>query len=145
LATLSPQNGSSCSNPGAACDKAKGLILPPQDVLNKFCQAQEDAFNNSGKTGIDPASLPVCEFQQLTQKNAGTTNAKFDGNGSCQGSVAAGGSAGWCYVTGTAAKGCPQAITFTAGAPANVNLQCIEEAVAVVGDAAVATKVATCP
>jgi hypothetical protein len=145
LATLPPNGSGTCSNPGAACDPAKGLTLPPQDVLNKFCAAQEDAFNSAGKIGVDPATQPVCEFQQLTQQNAGATNAKFDQTGTCQASVALGGSAGWCYVTGAAARACPQAILFTAGAPENLNIQCTPAALSV-GDAAASdTSAASCP
>jgi hypothetical protein len=135
LATLSPRNGSTCSNPGAACDPALGLGVPPQDLLNTFCDSQERAWTDTNKTGVDPATLPVCAFQQLTIKS----NPGAFSNGSCKNSM----TPGWCYVTAPAAGNCPQAIAFTAHAPPNVNLQCIEEAVAVVGDAAAGTATAT--
>jgi hypothetical protein len=52
-------------------------------------------------------------------------------NGSCSASA----DPGWCYVTGAAANGCPQAILFSSGQPptgSTVSLQCIEQAVTVV-------------
>jgi hypothetical protein len=57
----------------------------------------------------------------------------FDQTGSCA-SPPDGMSLGWCYVEG--APGCPQQILFTNNEPphgSTVNLQCIEQAVSVVG------------
>jgi len=59
--------------------------------------------------------------------------ADFDGNGAC---TVNDGDPGWCYVSGKAASGCPQAILFTLDEPphgAVVHLQCIEQAPSVGG------------
>jgi hypothetical protein len=133
-----------CSNPGQACDPTQGLlgpgVVPPgatsaplsQDILNKFCQSQLAAYvATGGKAGDsnDPTQFPVCALQQLTTNN----NPNDFSNGSCSASK----DPGWCYVTGAAASGCPQAILFSNGEPphgATVSLQCIEESVTVIGD-----------
>jgi hypothetical protein len=76
----------------------------------------------------DPDLYPTCAIQQLT---TGENPTDFQG-GSCSGSS----DPGWCYVTGTAANGCPQAILFTKSEPptgSTVSLQCIEQSVTVVG------------
>jgi hypothetical protein len=130
----------SCANPGAACNNMLGLLGPGDiapgqtvptlstDILNKFCQSQEAAYTGpQGMTG-DPDLYPTCAIQQLT---TGENPTDFQG-GSCSGSS----DPGWCYVTGTAANGCPQAILFTKSEPptgSTVSLQCIEQSVTVVG------------
>jgi hypothetical protein len=100
------------------------------DILDKFCAAQEAQYKGAkGATG-DPDTYPTCALQQLT---TGQNPTDFDTNGSC----AAATDKGWCYVTGVAANGCPQAILFTNGEPphgATVSLQCIENSVTVIGD-----------
>jgi len=132
-----------CTNPGAACVNANGLLAPgdipaggttatlTQDILNKFCAAQEATYKGPAGAVGDPDTYPVCALQQLTTVLNPTD---FDTNGSC---AAATKDSGWCYVTGAAAKGCPQAILFTTGEPppgATVSLQCIENSVTVIGD-----------
>jgi hypothetical protein len=129
----------SCANPGSACDPTKGLlgpgVIPPgansatltQDILTKYCQAQEQAFGGTPGGAGDPDLQPVCALAQLTPVNNPTDFT----NGSCGASA----DPGWCYVTGKAANGCPQAILFSNGEPptgSTVSLQCIEQAVAVV-------------
>jgi hypothetical protein len=131
-----------CANPGAACDNTKGLLGPGDkpaggttatvstDILAKFCAAQEGQFKGVKGAPGDPDTYPTCALDQLT---VGTNPGDFDANGSCAGST----DPGWCYVTGTAANGCPQAILFTSGEPphgATSSLQCIEQSVAVIGD-----------
>jgi hypothetical protein len=59
----------------------------------------------------------------MKQLTAGANPGDFDANESC----AASADPGWCYVTGTAAGTCPQAVLFTNGEPplgARVTLQC---------------------
>jgi len=66
--------------------------------------------------------------------NVNTPNQKDFPNGAA-GGCATSPDPGWCYVTGAAANGCPQAILFTNGEPphgATVSLQCIEQSVQVV-------------
>jgi hypothetical protein len=130
-----------CANPGNACDQTKGLLGPgvvpagansatlTQDVLNKYCASLEAAGGFTAGQAGDPDLQPVCALQQLNP----VSNAGDFSNGSC----AASSDNGWCYVTGSAAGGCPQAILFSNGEPptgATVSLQCIESAVSVVGD-----------
>jgi hypothetical protein len=131
-----------CANPGSACASTQGLLGPGDiptgatqptlttDILSKFCAAQEADYKGvKGATG-DPDTYPTCALQQLT---TGLNPTDFDANLSC----AAATDNGWCYVTGTAANGCPQAILFTNQEPphgATVSLQCIEQSVAVIGD-----------
>jgi hypothetical protein len=136
LLQLTQQKGSSCTNPD--CTMSPGLKVPNQDVLNKFCAGLEADFqqqvsNNGGSTtGLtDPATIPVCELNQLTpSSNPGAFQA-----GSCA-NASAMTDQGWCYVTGTPAGKCPQAILFTPSAlPSGAlsNLQCIEQSVSVLG------------
>ncbi|HEY1693265.1 MAG TPA: hypothetical protein VGG39_13950 [Polyangiaceae bacterium] len=130
-----------CANPGGACDQTKGLLGPgvvpagansptlTQDVLNKYCASLEAAGGYTAGQPGDPDLQPVCALQQLNP----VSNAGDFANNSCAAST----DPGWCYVTGTAANGCPQAILFSNGQPptgATVSLQCIESAVSVVGD-----------
>jgi hypothetical protein len=127
-----------CANPGSACDTSQGLYGPgakppnataplvTSDILSKFCASQEAGFNG---VGTDPDTLPTCALAQLT--TAQDPN-DFDSTGSCSTSP----DPGWCYVTGAAASGCQQAILFTNGQPphgSTVSLQCIEQAVTVIG------------
>jgi hypothetical protein len=139
-----------CANPGGACDPNQGLLGPgvpgaggasaplTQDILTKFCQAQEAAYVAAkGTPGgpNDPDLFPACALQQLTTAN---NAGDFDSAGSC----AASKDPGWCYVQGQAANGCPQAILFSNGEPphgATVSLQCIEESVQVIDGGAPAT------
>jgi hypothetical protein len=128
------------------CDPMFGLKAPDPDVLTKFCQNLEDQYNaqvsaNGGSTvGItDPATVPVCELNQLIPPSSGNPNsspaADFTGTGP-NATCAASPDRGWCYVTGAAAGKCPQAIIF---APKSIpngatsNLQCIEQSVSVLG------------
>ena len=104
-------------NTGATCDPNLGLSAPDPTVLANFQATQEAAWVASGGTksgNPDPKTLTVCQVQQLTNLSGGT----------CQGST----SPGWCYVTGTAAGHCSEAIIFGGGAPptgSTVSLQCI--------------------
>jgi hypothetical protein len=127
-----------CQNPGAACDPTKGLLAPgvtppgansptlTQDILDKFCENLDAQY--SGDAGPDPSTYPVCAVEQLNQ-----TQSPGDFSG---GTCASSSDPGWCYVTGTAANGCAQALIFSAtGQPpdgARVSLQCIENSFAVV-------------
>jgi hypothetical protein len=66
---------------------------------------------------IDTTKQTICQLTQLTSAQLV--------NGSCATAT----NAGWCYVTGTAAGTCPQAILFSPAAQVNgvaINLQCIE-------------------
>jgi hypothetical protein len=140
LVQLSTAAGAgACANPGSACVNSQGLLGPgdipkgatqptlTQDILTKFCQAQEAGYSGTPGASGDPDTYPTCALQQLT---TGLNAGDFT-NGSCSASS----DPGWCYVEGAAANGCPQAILFTNGQPphgATVSLQCIEDAVAVV-------------
>jgi hypothetical protein len=98
-----------CTNP--VCPAMAGLAVPPSNDLPSFCQGLEDAYNQAGgaSTGmIDPTSVPVCQLVQLSEAR---TPYDFQG-GSCE----SGADPGWCYVTGTAAGKCSQAILFTKNA-----------------------------
>jgi hypothetical protein len=126
------QSKGSCTQPDCSMP---GLKVPDPQVLNKFCagleanyQAQVNA-NGGMATGTDPATIPVCELTQLTPN----ANPMAFQAGSCANSQT---DQGWCYVTGTAAGKCPQAILFTPKAlPSGAlsNLQCIEQSVSVLG------------
>jgi hypothetical protein len=140
LVHLATQVGpGACANPGSACSSLPGLLGPGDiptgatqptlttDILTEFCAAQEATYAGTRGAAGDPDTYPTCALQQLT---TGANPNDFT-NGSC----AASGDAGWCYVTGAAANGCPQAILFTSGQPpagAQVSLQCIEQSVTVV-------------
>jgi hypothetical protein len=137
LVQLASQVGpGACENPGSACQNGQGLLGPgdlpqgatsaplTQDILAKFCAAQEAAYTGTPGAAGDPDTYPTCALQQLT---TGADPSDFNNN-SCAGSP----QPGWCYVTGAAANGCPQAILFTNGQPptgATVSLQCIEQSV----------------
>jgi hypothetical protein len=144
-----------CANPGSACDSSMGLIGPSADdpsnppeysqsVATSFCNSLHEAWVASGGVGTDPDTQPACAIHQLVQPNAANTggqcansgdNMAFDTTGSC----AASPDKGWCYVTGTAAGGCPQAILFTQNEPPqgwSANLQCVEASVVNLGGSA---------
>jgi hypothetical protein len=129
LVTL-PGEGS-CLNP--TCDPTQALVTPPSSILPKFCQTQEDAWNQGGgqNSGVpEPLHRSVCQLKQLTPARNPTA---FDQTGSCA-SPPDGMSLGWCYVEG--APGCAQQILFTNNEPphgSTANLQCIEQAGSVVG------------
>jgi hypothetical protein len=138
-----------CANPGTACDNSQGLFGPgdtpngasgpivSQDILTKFCQTQEAAYTGAAGGPADPDTFPTCALEQLLPTTStGAANTNDFPNGAAGGCAAAK-DPGWCYVTGAAANGCPQAILFTNGEPphgATVSLQCIEQAVTVIGD-----------
>jgi hypothetical protein len=131
-----------CANPGTACDPSQGLLGPgvipsgsttgvaplSQDILTKFCESQEAQYTGTAGASTDPDTHPTCALQQLLPLlPGGAPNTKDFSNGSC----AAAQDSGWCYVTGAAANGCPQAILFSSGEPpsgATVSLQCIKAA-----------------
>jgi hypothetical protein len=135
-----------CANPGAACVNGQGLLGPgdnpenlpnpplSQDVLTKFCESQEATYSGMAGGPTDPDTFPTCALAQLLPVVNGNTNTADFPNGPTGGCSSAK-DPGWCYVTGAAANGCPQAILFTAGEPphgSTVSLQCIEQAVSVV-------------
>jgi hypothetical protein len=152
LVALPPSNnGGTCENP--KCDPTNGLFGPgqdtgspgnpplDQDVLNKFCEAQEQAYlTGGGSPGAvgDPDLQSVCMLYQLTTSDPNSA-AEFQG-GTCNsymppGTTAAGGGGGWCYVTGAAAGACPQAVQFSTNNPpagSLTHLQCIEQSISVV-------------
>jgi hypothetical protein len=137
-----------CANPPndmTGCDVTRGLlgpgVVPPgapagtpaplsQDVLTRFCKAQEAAYNGAPGGDGDPDNYPVCALQQLWPN--GYPN-DFPG-GTCVDST----DPGWCYVTGQSDAGaCPQGIVFSSGEPpsgSSVTLECFEKVVTVVGD-----------
>jgi hypothetical protein len=151
LVSLPAETGGTCKNP--KCNAAQGLYgpgvptnsaaNPPLDptVLGQFCDTQEANYTSTG--GVvgamgDPALQSVCMMYQLTSSdpNAG---AEFP-SGSCANytppmTAGPGSGGGWCYVTGTAANGCPQAVQFSNKALPGGSvtyLQCIEESISVV-------------
>jgi hypothetical protein len=106
--------GGSCMNP--TCDAARGLSVPPQDLLTGFCAAAEAEWQQGAGVIVsapDPAHQNVCQLKQLTSTGAPTA---FDAFGSCAAPPDPS-KVGWCYVEGAAAGACPQAIEFTNGAP----------------------------
>ena len=126
LAQLPPMGATSC-------DAKFGLSNPDPAILAKFQAQQEAQWMASGgpmSGQPDPKTLTVCQVQQLDPKDFPND---FKGPmGAC-----APVDPGWCYVTGAAANGCPQAILFTQGTPppgSNVSLECIEQAPALFGD-----------
>ncbi len=124
--------------PAGDCNQP-GLKIPDPAILAKFQAAQEAQWlancgnmppaqcaMSSGQP--DPKTLTVCQVIQLDPKD----NPGDFQNGACIPK-----DPGWCYVTGAAANGCPQAILFTQGTPppgAQVSLECIEQAPALFGD-----------
>jgi hypothetical protein len=107
-----------CKNPGSTCDAAKGLSVPPSDVLARFCDEQQGQYDPHAG-GLDPATVPVCELRQLTAK----ANPQDFMGGSCAGAS----DRGWCYVTGNSPDQCSQGIIYSANAwpPASMlTLQC---------------------
>jgi hypothetical protein len=131
-----------CANPGSACDPNQGLLGPgaipngatnaplTQDILTKFCAAQHAQYTGDGGPN-DPDTHPTCALQQLLPLTAsGQPNTADFPSGAAAG-CASSKDNGWCYVTGPAANGCPQAILFSNGEPpsgATVSLQCIKQA-----------------
>jgi hypothetical protein len=129
LVTLPIPIPGACTNPGSACNPAQGLFGPgtpllSQETLDAFCAAKEQAYlagHGVPNGPSDPANLPVCALQQLTQQSEPTS---FIGS-QCAGSTVP----GWCYVSGApaVALGCPQVTEFTVGSPpagATANLLC---------------------
>jgi hypothetical protein len=119
-------------NQDGACDKTKGQLQPEPGILSKF---NEQRCADAGKDGngkpvcsnkadanaVAQVLGPVCELNQVVP-------TAFSNGTSCEAGTKDG-SLGWCYVSGTSAGTCPQAIKFTPGQPpsgAKVNLQCIE-------------------
>jgi hypothetical protein len=97
------------------CASAAGLAAPAADVLAHFNEEQHAKWLTS-RTGVDPSTEATCEVDQIP----------VPAGGSCLGS-GPGRDAGWCYVTGTAAGTCAEAIVFTEGVPPNgsiINLEC---------------------
>jgi hypothetical protein len=101
-----------------------------QDVLDHFCDGQEDSYlaagGKAGEPG-DPANTPVCAMTQLIFDPKDSTDCSNSSN------------PGWCYVQGAAAQklGCPYTIQFTGNMPppgATTSLQCLETTTSVVAD-----------
>ncbi len=113
--------------PGQTSCNVPGLSDPDPQVLASFQQQAEQNFQQNGGADaglIDPAQLTVCQANEIPEA----------ANGSCKGDTT---QSGWCYVTGSAAGTCQQAILFTAGFPpsgSKISLQCIEQSNAVGGD-----------
>jgi hypothetical protein len=129
LVTLSDANGNCKNPPASACDAALGLKPVAQTaLLGRFCDAAESQYKGAAGGPADPAVHSVCELNQLVNTPQGNAGA-FDSTGSCS-NPPDHASKGWCYVEGTAAGKCPQAILFTANEPphgATVSIQCIEQ------------------
>ncbi len=129
LVQLPPAAGGTCNRP--VCDPARGLSVPPSDVLGPYCKSLEAQYvaahaagpaDAGGMGAGDPAKQSVCELRQLTAVN---DPGDFHG-GTC---AAGSGDPGWCYVTGPAAGACGQAVVFAAGSPVDgvpVHLACSE-------------------
>jgi hypothetical protein len=106
-----------------------GLSTPDPQVLASFQQQAEQNFQQNGGTDaglVDPATLTVCQANEIPEA-AGTGQT-------CKSNTT---DSGWCYVTGTAAGTCQQAILFTTGFPpsgSKISLQCIESSSAIGGD-----------
>lgn len=99
------------------CDESKGLAPVDPDIEKKF-KEQQAAEQGTVKAGdTDVTKLPVCVLQQFIAENGQ----------SCSGNN----TPGWCYVTGTAAGKCPQAVLFSGGTAAlpgaKFFLQCIQQ------------------
>jgi hypothetical protein len=115
---LPPAAGGSCAVPH--CDPALGLSTLPATVLANYCQAP-DASAPSPDAGTPAAQHSVCQLKELTSAN---NPADFQ-NGTCTDSS----DPGWCYVTGSAAGLCQQALVFPQAAPINgalVHIACSE-------------------
>jgi hypothetical protein len=104
-----PDGPGTCAKP--TCDASLGLSVPPATVLASTCSALHREYlaqvaDRGSATGITDASLrSVCELGELTPPSS------FIG-GTCASSP----DPGWCYVTGSAAGRCRQAVVFTASA-----------------------------
>jgi hypothetical protein len=115
LATL--PSATDPNNPQADCSKYPGYTQPDAQILAQFVAAAEVTWKANGSVGTEPKKLPTCQVGQLPQTALS--------GGTCK----AAGSPGWCYVTGTAAGTCSQAIIFSPGTiptGTTINLQCIE-------------------
>jgi hypothetical protein len=82
--------------------------VPSHAALATFCANAEANFLGVKGAPGDPALQSVCQLAQLTPA---ANPADFDANGSCASSP----EKGWCYVQGSAASLCSQAIVFAAG------------------------------
>ncbi len=108
--------------PGAdqniVCDPSKGLSRPSADVLANYQQTKLAELKAQDPKSTLADVGPACVLTQLA-------SPKYL-NGTC----ATLPEPGWCYVTGTAAGYCPQALRFSAtGTPAQgtaLTLQCYE-------------------
>jgi hypothetical protein len=145
-----PGMAGTCANPGSLCDSTKGLIAPQPDdtmptpqykqsVATNYCNALHDAWVATGDTNMndDPDLRPVCAINQLVNAGNASCSIAPTPGAFTAGSCATSSTPGWCYVTGAAANGCPQAILFTPSEPPqgwSANLQCIEVATSIVGD-----------
>jgi hypothetical protein len=117
----------SCLNP--TCPPGEGLTVPDPNVLKTFCEAQEASHASTKGAPGDPANQSVCELAQLVP---GQSPAADFENNSCINAP----DKGWCYVVGTGANGCSQAVVFSPGAPPSgslTSLSCIEHSTVVVG------------
>jgi hypothetical protein len=136
LVELPPSAGGTCMNP--SCNSAIGLFGPgvatnsatnpplDQASLNEICDTLETQYvQGGGAPGAegDPALQSVCMLYQLTPSDPNGAT-EFPGGGcasyTAPGTTDPGGGGGWCYVSGSAAGTCTQAIEFSQGArPAN--------------------------
>jgi hypothetical protein len=118
LATLPSKNAGQ-----GVCTTTAGLSAPDPTVLSQFLAAQEAQYQQNGgaDAGLpDPADYPICQVNQVVVPAGGSCKGGSNGQG-------------WCYVTGTAAGSCSQAILFAPGVPpsgSTISLQCIESAAA---------------
>jgi hypothetical protein len=118
LVQLPPSNGGTCTAP--VCDPAQGLSVPASATLSRYCELQEAAYVSGGSPpGADPAQRSVCELTQIVDGTLPSGGGvlydpgDFAPTGSCVDSA----DPGWCYVSGSAAGTCAQAIRFAAGSP----------------------------
>jgi hypothetical protein len=130
LVALPAGSGTSCTNPGSACDPKLGLYPPSSDpnalfqqsLLNDFCMAH----TQMGAQPYIQANQPVCSLQQVIIDPSDTQDCSNSGT------------PGWCYVQGPVATklGCaePNTIEFVNGSPPTGTvsaLQCLEQAISV--------------
>ncbi len=124
LVQLPASSGGSCLQP--VCDSTQGFVAPDASTSATLCANEEQIFDASGgaASGLaDPAQSSLCVLRQLADVTGTNTAtilhdpADFDASGSCTSS----GDKGWCYVSGSAAGACNQALAFAPGAiPAGV-------------------------
>jgi hypothetical protein len=104
-----PDGPGTCVKP--TCDASLGLSVPLATVLASTCSALHAEYvsqvaDGGSAAGLTDASLrSVCALRELTPPS-----------GFIGGTCARSSDPGWCYVTGTAAGRCPQAVVFTASA-----------------------------